>query len=111
MQRFRRYITSMQDRDELLLSAVDSICREKRRLHHLRHKVLPEQVEVTLEEFENRVSNAYSHRCYAWLTNLISNVQAKLMHVQDVEPFLNSLLFQKHNYTYNEAEKVITKKY
>lgn len=60
MQRFRRYITSMQDRDELLLSAIDSICREKRRLHQLRYKVLPERVQVKRSEFENRVSRFVS---------------------------------------------------
>ena len=56
IQRFRRYITSTQDREELLLATVDSLCREQRRLFQLRRQALPSEITLDVEDLESRVS-------------------------------------------------------
>ncbi|KAG2218110.1 hypothetical protein INT45_002360, partial [Circinella minor] len=89
-KRFRRYITSTQDREELLLATVDSLCREQRRLFQLRRQALPSEITLDVEDLESR---------------------ARGMQIFDIQPFLNSSLFQRQHYTYNQEKRVIIKRY
>ncbi|KAI9322137.1 DNA replication licensing factor cdc19 [Dichotomocladium elegans] len=89
-KRFRQYISNAQDRDELLLGTLDSLCREKRRLYQLRHRTLPQEVKVDVEDLESR---------------------ARLMKIYDIQPFLNSTMFSRHNFTLDTDARVIVKHY
>ncbi|KAG0170488.1 MCM DNA helicase complex subunit [Apophysomyces sp. BC1034] len=91
-KRFGKYINDFHDRDELLLVTLDNISKEKRRLHQLksRNNVLPDEVTVNLDDLEQSIQQ---------------------MHIHDIEPFLASDLFGRHNYTLDTDRRVIVKRF
>jgi DNA replication licensing factor MCM2 len=74
----------------MLLSVLDGICKEKRRLYQLGHKSLPSEVTISIEEFENK---------------------ARQLHTHDIQPFLQSTLFTNHRYELDPTRGLIVKKY
>ncbi|KAI7904580.1 MCM2/3/5 family-domain-containing protein [Cokeromyces recurvatus] len=89
-RRFMKFIRNSRDDYELLFATLDDICTEKRKLYQLRYRRLPNEVTITLSEFENR---------------------ARTLNVQDVKSFFNSEQFKKNRYKLNSSQGVIIKEY
>ncbi|ORZ25194.1 MCM2/3/5 family-domain-containing protein, partial [Absidia repens] len=89
-RRFSKYIVQSHDADELLLSVLDGMTKDARRLYQLRHKALPRELEINVSDLEAR---------------------ARQMNIHDLQHFLHSQSFARHKYSLEPTRGVIIKQY
>ncbi len=85
-----KFIRNARDDHELLFATLDDICVEKRKLYQLRYKKLPQEITVTISEFENK---------------------ARTLNVQDIQSFFHSEQFESNRYSLNSSKGLIIKHY
>ncbi|KAG2200843.1 hypothetical protein INT47_001374 [Mucor saturninus] len=89
-RRFMKFIRNSRDDHELLLSTLDEIFIEKRKLYQLRNKRLPTELHLTLAEFDNKASS---------------------LNIQDTQSFFHSEQFESNRYSLNTTNGTIVKQY
>ena len=85
-----KFIRNTRDDLELLSATLDDIFVEKRKLYQLRHKRLPQEISITISEFENK---------------------ARSLNIQDIQSFFHSEQFESNRYSLNSTQGLITKHY
>jgi hypothetical protein len=55
-QRFHKYVTYKKDYNELLFYILQTLVKETVSYYQLRHGLEPEQIEISMEDFETRVT-------------------------------------------------------
>jgi len=89
-KRFAKYINSSRDNDELLLLVLENVASEKRKMYQFRHRMLPKEVQVDVEDLDSR---------------------ARDLNIYDIQPFFKSQLLPRNHYKVDLSRGVIIKSY
>ncbi|ORX51728.1 MCM-domain-containing protein [Hesseltinella vesiculosa] len=107
-QKFSKYIVRTHDADDLLLATLDYMTKDARRMYQMRHKTLPQELEINISELEARVSAAF----FFFLDHsYFFTSQARRLNIHDIQSFLVSQTLERHNYRLNSTRGVIVKHY
>ena len=89
-KKFYKYVTYKRDYNQLLFYLLQTLVRETVNYYQLRHGVDPDQVEISVEDFETR---------------------AREMDINDFHNFYKCSLFKNNNFVVDKKKRVIKKEY